>query len=101
MAGNSNELSGKCHSFCRIVSEVILCDDREWWYHWECANTTGNNLNLSKPWYCVSCKQAILIREQVETILDLQRKLALAHGQIASLKADNSCSSKCNPSSAV
>jgi hypothetical protein len=65
-------------------------------YHWECANTTANNLDLSKAWYCVSRKQARLISEQEETILDLQRQLVLAHSQIASLKADNSSSSKCN-----
>jgi hypothetical protein len=49
----------------------------------------------------VSCKQARLIREEEETILDLLRELALANSQSADLKVDNSFSSKCNCSSAV
>jgi phosphomevalonate kinase len=49
----------------------------------------------------VSYKQARLIREEEETILDLLRELALAYSQIANLKSDNSFSSKCDCSSAV
>jgi hypothetical protein len=31
----------------------VYCVMTEWWYHWECGNTTASNLDLSKPWYCV------------------------------------------------
>jgi hypothetical protein len=39
--------------------------------------------------------------EQEETLLDLQRKLALTHSWIATVKVGNTCSCKCKCLSAV
>jgi hypothetical protein len=47
----------------------------------------------------LTCKQTRTLRDQEETILDLQRELALAYDQIVKLKAENSSSIKCNCSS--
>jgi len=64
MADNiSNELSGKCGSCQRKVNEGVLRDNCNWWFHWECANTTINEVAVTKPWFCLTCKQARIVRE--------------------------------------
>jgi hypothetical protein len=72
MAGKRNDLSEQYGPSLRKISQGVLCVDCEWWFHWECAS----NLDSSKPWCCVSCKQATLIK-QIETVLNL-RSLAVA-----------------------
>jgi hypothetical protein len=47
----------------------------------------------------LTCKQTRTLRDQEETILDLQRELALTYDQIVKLKAEKSSSIKCNCSS--
>jgi hypothetical protein len=63
--------------------------------YWECANITANNLDLSTPWYCVSCKQDRLIKEQEETILSAE-EVGFGSQSTASLEADNGWSSERN-----
>jgi hypothetical protein len=99
MADKSNELSGKCGSCRRKVIKGILCDNCNWWFHWECPNTTLIDVDVTKSWFSLTCKQTRTLRDQEETILYLQRELALAYDQIVKLKAENSSSIKCNCSS--
>jgi hypothetical protein len=47
----------------------------------------------------LTCKQTGILRDQEETVLNLQRELALTYDQIVKLKAENSSSIKCNSSS--
>jgi hypothetical protein len=42
------------------------------------ANITINEVDITKPWFCLTCKQTKIVREQEKTITDLQRELALA-----------------------
>lgn len=68
MANMCNELLGTC-GFCRKkVKEGVMCDECNWWFHWECANTTASNLESDKPWYCILCKQVRKCKEQEEII---------------------------------
>jgi hypothetical protein len=63
------------------------------------GGSTGNDVYVTKSWFCLSCQQTRTLRDQQETILDLQMELALAYNQIVKLKAEKSSSIKCNSSS--
>jgi hypothetical protein len=90
----SNELSGKCGS-CRKKKSM-----KEYYVIIVIGGSIGNvptplfmiDVDVTKPWFCLMCKQARILMEQEENILDLRRELALAYDQIDKFKAENSSS---------
>lgn len=52
-----DKLSVKCDACRRKVNKVVLCDICNWWFHWECANTTISVVDLTEPWFYLMYKQ--------------------------------------------